>query len=73
MSDKKDQIKMWLEIFGTAYLDSDNIKWKLIDGKLIGKRSVLTFDLCTCWIEETEINNIKSWWCGKDSDYSEIF
>ena len=70
---KKEQIRAWLEIFGTAYLDSDNILWKLIDDQLIGKRSVLTFDLRTCWIEETEINNIKSWWCGKDSDYSEIF
>lgn len=73
MENKKEQIKAWLEIFGTAYLDSENILWKLIDDQLIGKRSVLTFDLRTCWLEETEINNIKSWWCGKDSDYSEIF
>jgi hypothetical protein len=73
MNDKKEQIKMWLEIFETAYLDSDNIKWKIINGELIGKRSVLTFDLRTCWIEETTIENIKSWWCGKDSDYSEVF
>lgn len=73
MENKKEQIRMWLEIFGTAYLDSDNIKWKIIDDQLIGKRSVWTFDFRTCWIEETEINNIKSWSCGRNADYSEIF
>ena len=65
---------MWLEIFGTAYLDSDNILWKIIDDQLIGKRSVWTFDFRACWLEDTTIENVKSWWCGgKDSDYTETF
>lgn len=55
------------------YLDKNNICWKVIDGKWIGKRSVWTFDYRVCWLEETTIDNISSFWCGIDSDYNEIF
>ncbi len=57
----------------TSFMDSDNIVWKVIDDKFIGKRSVQTLDFRACWLEDTTIQNVKSWWCGKDSDYSEIF
>jgi hypothetical protein len=56
-----------------CYLDSDNIVWKIIDGNFVGKRSVWTYDSRACWLEDTEIKNVKSWWCGKDSDYTEEF
>ena len=26
-----------------------------------------------CWLEDTTLEDIKSCWCGKDSDYNEIF
>lgn len=59
---------------GGSFLDSNNILWKLIEDKWIGKRSVLTFDNRVCWLEETTIENVKSWWCGGESvDYTEIF
>ena len=55
-------------------LDENNIIWKLIDNEWIGKRSVWTFDWKSCWLEETTIDNVKSWWCGgKSADYSEVF
>lgn len=57
------------EVF--SYLDKDYILWKLIDGKLIGKRSVYSKDNRACWLEDAEI--IKTWWCGQSSDYNEIF
>lgn len=53
-------------------LDKNNIVWKIVDGVWMGKRSVWTFDFRSCWLEYTSIENIKSWPCGKDSDYSEI-
>jgi hypothetical protein len=59
---------------GGYMLDANNIVWKVIDGKWIGKRSVWTFDFRSCWLEDTTIYNVKSWWCGgKDADYTEIF
>ena len=59
---------------GGCMLDANNVVWKLIDGKWIGKRSVWTFDFRSCWLEDTKIDNVKSWWCGgKDADYTEIF
>jgi hypothetical protein len=58
---------------GGCYLDKNNILWKYINGEYYGKRSVWTFDLRACWIEDTTHENIKSWWCGKDADYSEVF
>lgn len=59
---------------GGTMLDCDHIVWKIIDGKWIGKRSVWTFDFRGCWLEDTTIGNVKSWWCGgKDADYNEVF
>lgn len=59
---------------GGSFLDSNNILWKLIEDKWIGKRSVWTFDLRACWLEETTIENVKSWWCGGEyADYTEVF
>lgn len=59
---------------GGSMLDENNIVWKLIDGKWTGKRSVWTFDFRCCWLEDTTIDNVKSWWCGgKDANYTEIF
>jgi hypothetical protein len=61
-------------ITGGRYLDNNNISWRLIDRIWIGKRSVWTFDFRAVWLEETTIENVKSWWCGgKDMDYEEIF
>lgn len=59
--------------YGGGLLDDNKILWKVIDGEWIGKRSVWTYDFKSCWLEETKEENIKSWWCGKDSDYNEIF
>lgn len=59
---------------GGCFLDKNNILWKLINGEWIGKRSVWTFDFRACWIEDTTIDKIKSYWCGgPDTDYTEIF
>ena len=59
---------------GGSMLDANNVYWKYIDGKWIGKRSVWTYDFRACWLEDTTIDNVKSWWCGgKDADYKEIF
>ena len=60
--------------FTCSMLDSNNIIWKLVNDKWIGKRSVWTYDFRACWLEDTTIENVKSWWCGgKDADYTEIF
>jgi len=60
---------------GTKYrfLDKNNISWKWVDSEWIGKRSVWTYDFKAVWLEETTLENIKSWWCGKKSNYNEIF
>ncbi len=58
----------------SCFLDKNNIVWKLINNKWIGKRSVWTLDHRSCWLEDTTIDNVKSWWCGgKDADYNEVF
>lgn len=57
-----------------CFLDGDNFVWKVINGEWIGKRSVWTFDFRACWLEDTVLENVKSWWCGGiDADYLEIF
>lgn len=57
-----------------SFLDSQNVLWKLIDNKLVGKRSVWTYDNRACWLEETTPENVKDWWCdGKSADYDELF
>ena len=33
-------------------------------GSGLEKRSVWTFDFRACWLEDTTIDNVKSWWCG---------
>jgi hypothetical protein len=40
---------------------------------MIGKRSVWTLDWRSCWLEDTTKENVKTWWCGQDADYNEIF
>ena len=56
-----------------SYLDGDKIVWKLIDNKWIGKRSVWTFDFKSCWLEDTTVDNVKSWWAGGiEADYNKI-
>tara|TARA_R110000868_G_scaffold100230_1_gene275724 strand:+ start:455 stop:682 length:228 start_codon:yes stop_codon:yes gene_type:complete len=56
-----------------SFLDKDKILWKIINNEWIGKRSVWTVDWEACWLEDITLEDIKSWWCGKDSDYNEIF
>lgn len=57
----------------TPRLDSNNILWKYRNNVWIGKRSVITFNLRCCWLEDIDIKQVKSWWCGIESNYSEIF
>lgn len=67
-------IKSVLSLNNTySSIDGNNIVWKVIDGKMIGKRSVWTLDWRSCWLEDTTKENVKTWWCGKDADYNEIF
>ena len=54
-------------------LDKNNILWKYINNEWIGKRSVFTHDFRTVWLEDVTPDQIKSWWCGKESDYNETF
>jgi len=56
-----------------SFLDNNNILWKYNKDEFIGKRSVFTKDFKSAWIEDVDYNEIKSWWCGKDADYFEIF
>ncbi len=57
-----------------SFLDKNNILWKLINNEWIGKRSVWTKEFRTCWLEDTAIDNVKSWWCGgKYANYTEVF
>lgn len=62
-----------IRVFGGGFLDENNIDWKFVNGICTGKRSVWTFDRRACWLEETTVDNVKSWWCGEDADYNEIF
>lgn len=66
--------------FGATILDENFISWKYIDGKWIGKRAVTTNTNRACWIDEVNKfdtdkfkDSIKSYSCGEDADYSEIF
>lgn len=68
-----DFIKLICSDTKNSYLDKNNILYKYVNGKFIGKRSVFTTEYKSCWIEETKPENVKYWWCGKDSDYNEIF
>jgi len=66
-------VRSCLDIKGSM-LDANNIVWKIFNGKWIGKRSVWTFDRRACWLEDTTIENVKSWWCGgENADYNEMF
>jgi len=58
---------------GASLLDSNRIVWKIVNDSWIGKRSVFTKDYRACWLEETTKENIQTYWCGKHSDYTEIF
>jgi hypothetical protein len=63
-------------IFNGSFCDSNNIVWKIDKqtGEWIGKRGVWTYDFRSCWLEDTVIANVKSWWCGgPDADYNEEF
>ncbi len=65
--------KALISCFGGTILDKNNIVWKLKNGEWIGKRSVYTFDLRAVWLEDTTKENVRSWWCGIDANYNEIF
>lgn len=55
-------------------LDKNNVMWKFVDDELVGKRSVWTLDWRACWLEDTTIDNVKTWWCdGPEADYEEVF
>ena len=56
-----------------SYMDKNKIVWKIVYGEKIGKRSVWTFDNRACWLQDTTPENVKSWWCGENADYNEIF
>ena len=61
------------ESFGGGFLDSNNIKWKHTKNGWIGKRSVFTDGYRSVWLEDLNGESVKYWWCGKDSDYNEVF
>lgn len=65
--------KMFVGEYGGRYLDKNNILWRMIKGEWIGKRAVFTNQFAIVWIEETEEKDIRTYWHGKDADYSEIF
>ena len=51
----------------SSFLDSNNIVWKWINNEWIGKRAVQTFDLRTCWLEETSID--RALWAVLDNEW----
>ena len=56
---------------GSSILDSNWIKWKMVDGKIIGKRCVSSNGgFRYTWLEDVE-GEVHSWLCGKDADYTE--
>jgi hypothetical protein len=59
--------------YNSRMLDVNKISWRWVNGEWIGKRSVWTYDFKACWLEETTKENVKSWWCGEEADYTEIF
>lgn len=56
-----------------SLLDGNNILWKVVDKEWIGKRSVWCIGNRACWLEDVKTEDVKSWWCGEDADYAEIF
>lgn len=74
-SDTRDNlmVEIMCREHGGSFLDKNNIVWKVVNNKWIGKRSVFTVGLRACWLEELNSEGVKSWWCGKDADYSEVF
>lgn len=54
-------------------IDKNNIVWKNIDGKTIGKRAILTIDNRYCWLEDTTKENVDLWLHKEGADYNEIF
>ena len=62
-----------LGFYGSNILDGNNVCWKVIDGEIIGKRAVWTYDFRACWLEETAIENVKVFWHGKKGNYQEQF
>ena len=65
--------KVICKVYGGCFLDEKNILWKWVNDEWIGKRSVYTNDLKAKWIEEVEEKEIRSYWCGVNSNYKEIF
>lgn len=63
----------FIRVMGGMFLDENNIIWKIINGELIGKRSVWTHDNRGVWLEDLGDSKIKREWCGENSDYDEIF
>lgn len=61
------------KVLGGCFLDKNYILYKWINGEFIGKRSIQTMSLRAVWIEDLKGETIKSWWCGKGSNYTEIF
>lgn len=74
---KAELDKLMLEIFQkdsekqVSFVDKNNIVWKMIDGKKVGKRAIQTKDLKTCWLEDTTVDNVKLYLHGEDADYNE--
>ena len=66
--------KCVIKAINTNYslLDEKNILWKFVNDDFIGKRSVLTYDLKICWLEDTKAENVKTWLCGENSDYKQV-
>jgi len=63
-------------VFGFKnYLDKNNISWKFIDGKWIGKRCVSSKGgFRYCWLEDVpKDETVHKYLHGKEADYNEIF
>jgi len=80
MDEKLIKKKLNLEIavvclkVGGRLLDGNNIGWRWIDDQWIGKRTVWTNTWRAVWLEEVKQDeHVKTWWCGEDADYDEIF
>ena len=64
---------LFWEKIGMSFLNNDNVLFIPLNGEFIGKRSVWTKDKKAMWLEETTPENIKTYWCGKDADYTQTF
>lgn len=57
-----------------SYLDSKNILWKIIEGKIIGKRCIDTVDRGIRWKDELlPSDKIYKWLHPESADYEQIF